>query len=89
MTKQITVKLNQQKYEKMMDELNSSTHQFDSALHLHKDVSIYQSRVRSERDTLVKANRKLLKNRLNKLMSVFSGTHPSFYQKYQELTSGT
>ena len=71
----------------MLDDLNTACHQYDSALHLRKDVNIYRKKIRSKRDRLIKANRKLLKSRLNKLMSVFSGTHPSFYSRYMEHAS--
>ena len=70
----------------MIDNLNSASHQYESSLHLLKDVFIYRSKVQKKRDTLVTTNRKLLKKRLNKLMTVFSGTHPSFYLEYHKLS---
>ncbi|MFC2116673.1 hypothetical protein ACFLTU_09360 [Bacteroidota bacterium] len=66
----------------MMDELNSAIHQFQSAMKLRKDVLSYREKTQKKSDDLIRCNRKLLKSRLNKLMTVFSGTHPSFYQEY-------
>ncbi|MFC2113636.1 hypothetical protein ACFLTA_10245 [Bacteroidota bacterium] len=66
----------------MMDDLNSASHQYESSMHLLKDVFIYRNKVKKKRDALVRTNKKLLTKRLNKLMTVFSGTHPSFYQEY-------
>ncbi len=71
----------------MMDGLHSAIHQFQSALELRKDVSTYRKKVKKKRDGLIRANRRLLKNRMNKLMSVFSGTHPSLYKEYMGLGS--
>ena len=68
----------------MMDELNGAGHQFQSALYLRKDMTTYRKKAKKKVEGLIASNRDLLKNRLNKLMSVFSGTHPSFYTEYCE-----
>jgi flagellar biosynthesis chaperone FliJ len=70
----------------MLDELHTAIQQYRSALKLHDDVLGYRKKVRRKRDGLIRMNRKLLKNRLDKLMTVFSGTHPSFYLEYSNLT---
>jgi hypothetical protein len=71
----------------IMDDLHSAGNQYESALYLHKDVISYRKKVRKKMGILILANSKLLKNRLNKLMTVFSGTHPTFYQEYSRIRS--
>ncbi len=71
----------------MMDELNSANHQFQSARKLRSDVISYRKKTRKKSEELIRANRKLLKNRLNKLMTVFSGTHPAFYLEYSKINT--
>ncbi len=71
----------------MLDELYSSAQQFQSSLDLRKDVNTYRKRTRKKMEGYILDNRKLLKNRLNKLMTVFSGTHPSFYNEYRKISS--
>jgi hypothetical protein len=71
----------------MLDELYSAKQQFQSTLRLHDDVISYRKKTQKKKDGLIRANRKLLKNRLNKLMTVFSGTHPSFYKEYSSISS--
>lgn len=71
----------------MLDDLYSVSQQFQSTLKLRKDVQTYRKRTRQKMDGLIKANRQLLANRLDKLMSVFSGTHPSFYGEYRKIRS--
>jgi len=70
----------------MLDGLNSTGQQFISSFQLREDVKSYRNRTRKKRDVLITANRKMLKKRLNKLMTVFSGTHSSFYREYAEIT---
>jgi len=71
----------------MLDGLHSTGQQFLSSIQLRQDVESYRNRTRKKRDVLITANRKLLKKRLNKLMTVFSGTHPSFYQEYNLISN--
>jgi len=71
----------------MLDELNSTAKQFLSSVQLREDVVSYRKRTKKKRDGLILTSRKLLKKRLNKLMTVFSGTHPSFYQEYFRITN--
>jgi hypothetical protein len=71
----------------MLDELYTATQRFQSALKLREDVMTYRKKILSKRDNLVKANRKLLDKRLNKLMTVFTGTHPSFYKEYENIVT--
>ncbi|MCK4750024.1 MAG: hypothetical protein KAT15_23375 [Bacteroidales bacterium] len=70
----------------MLDELYTAGHEFQSARKLHTDVINYRKTVRQRSDELIRTNRTLLKNRLNKLMTVFSGTHPSFYKEYSSIS---
>jgi hypothetical protein len=70
----------------MLDELQTAIQHYRSALKLHDDVLRYRKKVRRKRDGLIRLNRRLLENRLNKLMTVFSGTHPSFYLEYSSLS---
>lgn len=71
----------------MLNDLHSAIQGFESAVQLRKDVKTYRDKVEKKQDSLIKANRKLLKNRLNKLMTVFSGTHPGFYREYTLLNT--
>ena len=71
----------------MLDGLHSTGQQFLSSIQLRQDVESYRNRTRKKRDVLITANLKLLKKRLNKLMTVFSGTHPSFYQEYNLISN--
>ena len=70
----------------MLDELYAAKQQFQSTLILHDDVISYRKKTQKKKDGLIRANRKLLKNRLNKLLTVFSGTHPSFYKEYSSIS---
>ncbi len=70
----------------MLEELHSAIQEFQSILKLHDDVLKYRKQTTRKFEKLIRANRNLLKNRLNKLMSVFSGTHPTFYREYREIT---
>jgi hypothetical protein len=69
----------------MLEELHSAIQEFQSILKLHDDVLKYRKQTTRKFEKLIRANRNLLKNRLNKLMSVFSGTHPTFYREYREI----
>jgi hypothetical protein len=66
----------------MLEELHTAIQHYETSLVLRNDVMGYRKRVKQKRDGLITANRKLLKKRLNKLMTAFSGTHPSFYRDY-------
>lgn len=66
----------------MVDELYRAKYEFESVLFLRKDVVSYRKKTQRKWKELIKENRILLKKRLNKLMSIFSGTHPSFYRDY-------
>ena len=69
----------------MLQELYIAIQQYRSTLKSRDEVIGQLKKLRKKRDGLVRANRKLLKKRLNKLMSVFSGPDPSFWQEYSEL----
>jgi len=71
----------------MLDELFTSTQQFQSKLKLRKDVDVYRKKTGKKLEGLIRTNRKLLKSRLDKLMTVFSGTHPSFYREYNNIST--
>ena len=71
----------------MLDELYTSIQPFQSSLKLRKDVDIYRKKTGKKQEGHIRANRKLLEGRLNKLMTVFSGTHPSFYREYRKISS--
>ncbi len=66
----------------MVDELYRAKYEFESILFLRTDVVSYRKKTQRKWKELIKENRILLKKRLNKLMSIFSGTHPSFYRDY-------
>ena len=72
----------------MLDELHTASHQFQSTLKLKDDIITYRNKTRRKLEGLIRANRKLLESRLNKLMTVFSGTHPSFYNEYHRISTG-
>lgn len=70
----------------MLQELYIAMQQYRSTLKLRDDVFIYRRKLRRRRDGLVRTNRKLLEKRLNKLITVFAGTHPSFYKEYRAIS---
>jgi hypothetical protein len=69
----------------MVDEFSTALTQYAYALQLNKDLLHNLNRSKKTSNQLVKANRNLLKKRLDKLMTVFSVTHPSFYQDYADI----
>ena len=71
----------------MLDELYTSTQQFQSTLKLRKDVDVYRKKTGKKQTGIIRTNQKLLESRLDKLMTVFSGTHPSFYGEYSKISS--
>jgi len=89
-TQENSAGLDIQKYglsQSLLDDLYTASQQFMSARKLHNDLIKYRNSVRQKSDKLIKANRNILKNRLNKLMTVFSGTHPSFYKEYRKIST--
>jgi hypothetical protein len=73
----------------MIEELRTALSQFEYASKLLKDLLSNRKRSDKKSDFLIKSNRELLEHRLDKLMTVFSGTHPSFFQEYTELRKVT
>ncbi len=69
----------------MVEDLQTAIHQYEYALKLHKDLLSNRSRSENKSGQFLKVNRKLLEKRLDRLMTVFSSTHPSFYQEYTEI----
>jgi DNA repair exonuclease SbcCD ATPase subunit len=66
----------------MVDEFSTALAKYDHALQLSKDLLRNRKKSEKTSNRLLKANRKILEERLDRLMTVFSVTHPSFYQDY-------
>jgi hypothetical protein len=66
----------------MVDEFSSTLTKYAYALQLNKDLLNNRSKSRKTSNRLLKVNREILNKRLDRLMTVFSVTHPSFYQDY-------
>jgi hypothetical protein len=71
--------------EDMIRDLGGSIHEFESSLKLKSDLFSAQEKTIGRAEKLIRNNRKLLKRRLDQLLTVFSGTHPGFYNTYREL----
>lgn len=69
----------------MMDEFSSALTKYAYALQLNKDLLNNRSKSRKTSNRLLKVNREILNKRLDRLMTVFSVTHPSFYQDYANI----
>ena len=69
----------------MVDEFSTALTKYAYALQLNKDLLRNRSKSRKTSNRLLKANRKMLEKRLDRLMTVFSVTHPSFYQNYTSI----
>jgi len=71
----------------MLDEFSSALTKYAYAMQLNKDLLNNRSKSRKTSNRLLKANREMLNKRLDRLMTVFSVTHPSFYQDYASIRS--
>jgi hypothetical protein len=69
----------------MVDEFSTALTKYAYALQLNKDLLRNRSKSRKTSNRLLKSNRKILEKRLDRLMTVFSVTHPSFYQNYTSI----
>ncbi len=69
----------------MVDEFSTALTKYAYALQLNKDLLRNRSKSRKTSNRLLKTNRKMLEKRLDRLMTVFSVTHPSFYQNYTSI----
>jgi hypothetical protein len=69
----------------MVDELSTSLTKYAYALQLNEDLLRNRSKSKTTSKRLLKANREILVKRLDRLMTVFSVTHPSFYQDYTNI----
>jgi hypothetical protein len=66
----------------MVDEFSTALTKYAYALQLSNDLLRNRSKSKKISNRLLKANREMLEKRLDRLMTVFSVTHPSFYQEY-------
>lgn len=66
----------------MVDEFNTALTKYAYALQLNKDLLKNRNKSRKISNRMLKANRIILNKRLDRLMTVFSATHPSFYKDY-------
>lgn len=66
----------------MVEEFSTALTKYAYAMQLNKDLLRNRSKSRKTSNRLLKANREMLNKRLDRLMTVFSVTHPSFYQDY-------
>ena len=69
----------------MVDEFSTALTKYAYALQLNKDLLRNRSKSKKTSNRLLKDNCKLLEKRLDRLMTVFSITHPSFYQDYASI----
>ncbi len=69
----------------MVDELSTALTKYAYALQLNEDLLRNRSKSKTSSNRLLKANREMLEKRLDRLMTVFSITHPSFYQDYTNI----
>jgi hypothetical protein len=69
----------------MVDELSTALTKYAYALQLNEDLLRNRSKSKTTSKRLLKANREMLGKRLDRLMTVFSVTHPSFYQDYTSI----
>jgi hypothetical protein len=69
----------------MVEEFSAALTKYAYALQLSSDLMRNRSRSKKLSNRLLKANRKMLEKRLDRLMTVFSVTHPSFYQDYKRI----
>ena len=69
----------------MVDEFSSALTKYAYALQLNKDLLNNRSKSRKTSNRLLKVNLEILHKRLDRLMTVFSVTHPSFYQDYASI----
>ncbi len=66
----------------MIEELDDAVKQCTYAFKMRSDILSNRKKTRKKSRKHFKAVQTLLNDRLDKLMTVFSGTHPSFYQEY-------
>ena len=69
----------------MVDEFNTALTKYAYALQLNKDLKRNRSRSKKTSNRLLRTNIVILEKRLDRLMTVFSVTHPSFYQEYSNI----
>ena len=69
----------------MVDEFSTALTKYAYALQLNKDLLRNRTKSKKTSNRLLKDNCKLLEKRLDRLMTVFSITHPSFYQDYANI----
>lgn len=69
----------------MVEEFSNSLTKYAYALQLNQDLLRNRSNSKKTSNRLLKANREILEKRLDRLMTVFSVTHPSFYQDYTKI----
>ncbi len=66
----------------MIDEFSTAVTRYAHSLKLSKDLLRNRNRSKKTSNRMLRANRKILQKRLDRLMTVFSVTHPSFYKDY-------
>jgi len=71
----------------MIESLGEALRQCDHSNRMRSDLLTNRKKTLKKSDYHFKILRQLLDKRLDKLMTVFSGTHISFYQKYSEARS--
>ena len=69
----------------MLTELDEAFRQSQYAFKMRSDMLSIRKKTLRESGMHFKAIRDLLDSRMDKLMSVFSGTHPSFYNAYVQI----
>jgi len=69
----------------MMDEFSAALTKYAYAMQLNKDLLNNRSKSRKTSNRLLKVNREILNKRLDRLMTIYSVTHPSFYQDYASI----
>lgn len=72
----------------MIDLLGEAYTKSHHAYRMKSDMLTNRKRTQKKSDLHYKALSKLLKKRLDKLMTIFSGTHPTFYGEYVKIRQG-
>ena len=71
----------------MITSLEEALRECDHTYRLYEDMRTNRKKTLKKSELHFRAMRKLLDKRLDKLMTVFSGTHPSFYEEYLQIKS--
>jgi hypothetical protein len=69
----------------MTGSLEQALLECDHTYRMYRDMMLNRKKTLKKSKKHFKAIRELLEKRLDKLMTVFTGTHPSFYEEYRQI----